>query len=142
MTVYLYPDSKIAANYNNTGGLVPWESLRPSGDKRFLAPILYGKYNPGQRTYALDNMPFFRGFPAVLNGEFAFITQAQLYYLKVNYLSSGYAGKVTMRLRLEDWATYVNVNCIFDLSTMDQIKKTNRTFEHYLFTLRKVTTLS
>jgi hypothetical protein len=141
MSNYMYPNSKISPGYNNVGALVAWESLYPSGDQRFFAPIIYGRLNPGQKVYDLDGMPFFRGYAAVLNGEFSVITQAQLYYLKTTYLGGSYGGQVTMAIRMENWATYVNVNAIFDLSTMDTMKKTSQAWAHYTFNLRKVITL-
>jgi hypothetical protein len=144
MTQYLYPDSKIAAAYNNTGGLVAWESLSPIGDKRFFAPVIYGHYNPGLKAYDLNGFPYYRGFPAVLSGEFAAITQAQRWYLMQTYLGNGYAGYVTMKFRLQDSSAYYTVNCIFDLATDDQMagNKRGAGWQNYTFDLRKIEVLS
>jgi hypothetical protein len=135
---YMYPNSKVAPGRNNTGGLVAWESLIPSGDQRFFAPIIYGHYSPGLKAYDLTRLPFFRGFPEVLSGEFSLITQAQVWYIKNTLLSGSYGAWVTMELRTEDPSNYVYINTIFDLETMNNAKKTSKVFEHYPFVLAKI----
>jgi len=48
--LYMYPNSQIASGYNNTGGLAAWESIVPTGDVAFFAPVIYGSFDVGDRN--------------------------------------------------------------------------------------------
>ena len=132
MTTYLYPNSKIAASYDNSGALVAWESIVPTGGTRFFAPVLYGNFDPGQEDTLTDGNAYFEGY-AVINGSFGALTQVQLYYLQTTYCNSGYSGPVTIECRTESPNNYLTFNAVLRLTKLSESQKKSMAYENYKF---------
>lgn len=135
--LYMYPESKIASGYNNTGGLVAWESIVPTGDVAFFAPVIYGSYDVGDKKFRLSGMPKYVGFGQAKAG-WGVLTQAQRYYLQTQFCSGGYFGEVTMKFRLESPSTYVIANCILDLTKISEARKESKTFPEYFAYMQRL----
>src|SRR6185369_3410400 len=135
---YMYELSKIATGYNNTAGLAPWESLRPTGDERFFAPIVYGTLDPGQEHDNTDGTPYFSGYGKVAPGWSA-LTQAQAYYIFHTICGDRYWAYATAQFRAwnpDSWEIY---NTLIRLKKLSDQKKRSMAFEGFgLFYTRLV----
>ena len=137
MTSYLYPLSEVAPGYNNTGGLVPWESIVVN-NVPFFAPIIYGSYSPGEEFIRADGTSYWMGFPAVTKGMFSAATQEQIYYVLGTLLGGNYSAPMTLKCRLEDPTNYKIINTIFRLSPNDKNSKKSMAWEKYGFMLTRI----
>lgn len=137
MAIYIYPNNQIAAGNNNTGGLVAWESITPTSDKPFLAPVLFGKLVGGETAIRADGSVYKRGYPVVF-GEFGAITQAQVFYLYNTFCGGGYSGPITAKLRLLDPNTYVSINATLVLPDLNSQKKVGLGYQNFKFQYARV----
>ena len=134
----IYPLSKIAANYNNTLGLVAWETILVTGDTQaFFPPVVYGGYSVGQERVRGDGTSYFSG-RKVAHGQFGVITQNQFYYLQVTYCNGGYTGFVTVEIRTEDPNNYHTWNAILKLPQWSEVKKQSQAISPFPFLLRRL----
>lgn len=135
--LYMYPESKIAAGYNNTGSLIAWESIVPTGDVAFFAPVIYGSFDVGDKKFRLNGTPKYVGFGQAKAG-WGVLTQAQRYYLQTTYCAGGYFGEVTMKFRLENPDSYVIANCILDLSKISESRKESQAFPEFFAYMQRL----
>lgn len=113
-------DYRIAATYNQAlGSLVNVETIKPTGDRYFYAPMAYGFASPGVQKVRLNGVGYRAGFPYVI-WYFKVATRAQYEYLSSTYCSSGYSGQVTIYTTLGK-STYARYNAVLILpSTAEQ----------------------
>lgn len=119
-------DAQMAAGYDNAAGLVAIATITPASDRRaFYEPQETG-YSEGVVKVRADGTLFYAGFASV-TWLWRVVTWRQVQYLRDTYCAGGYAGKVTVRLRL-DTTTYANYNAVL---VIPQPAESARNFENY-----------
>jgi hypothetical protein len=137
----MYPNSKIAAGYNNTGGLAAWESLTPSGDIPFIAPVVFGSFLFGQEHTNTDGTFFYGGYSSS-KPLFGYVTQRQGFYIYNTILSGNWSGPVTAEMRTVDPDTYNIYNCILKVEQYQSQTKKGRAFEGFKLSYTRLVFIS
>lgn len=112
---------QIAAGYGNTAGLINIETIIPTGDRAFFAPVAYNNYKPGIRKIRTDGLLYISGFGTsywILPAA----TRPQIELLQDNYCAGGFNGKVTIRTRINR-RVYANFRAILSLPDPDTMRR-------------------
>jgi hypothetical protein len=133
----IYPSSKVAAGYNNTGSLTAWETIKPTGGTYFFAPVIFGLLDPGQDVIDLGGALDFEGF-ASSGILWTAITQLQVFYLQTTYCAGGFSGRITIEYRSLDPGNYVTANAILHLPKPANSQKKSRAYENYQGRLTRI----
>lgn len=116
-----FQDNKIASNWNNAGGLVNIETIVVSGI-RFPAPDDLNDYSTGVPFVNGEGITFFNGYPSS-TWIMGMITWDQYWYIYKIILSNKFSGKVTVRTRTVEVATYANYNAILTIDTPSELDR-------------------
>lgn len=112
-------DYRIGAGYNVAlASLVNIETILPTNDRKFYAPMAYGLSAPGVRKGRLNGVGFRSGFSHVI-WFFKVATRAQYEYLSTTYCSSGLSGQVTIYTTVGK-STYARYNAVIDLPATEE----------------------
>lgn len=131
---------KLASGLNvASGSLVNIETIKPTGDKYFYAPEVYGSYRSGLRKVRLNDLDFLAGYPSLI-WKFDYMTRAQLRYLMDTYCSSGLSGLVTINTTTNNTTTYARLNAVMHLPDLAEAQKNTLIFTHVPVQFRKLTT--
>lgn len=107
-------DYRIGAGKNVAlASLVNIETIKPTNDRNFYAPMAYGFGSPGQLAYRLDGKGFRKGFPHV-DWLFKVATRAQYEYLSTTYCGGTLSGEVTVYTTVGK-SSYGRYNAIMSL---------------------------
>lgn len=112
-------DYRIAANYNVAlANLVNIETITPTNDRKFYAPMAYGFSTPGVRKGRLNGVGFRSGFTKVV-WLFKAATRAQYEYLSTTYCGGALSGQVTIYTTTGK-STYARYNAVIDLPATEE----------------------
>jgi hypothetical protein len=98
--------------------LINIESIKPTNDRNFYAPMAYGFSAPGVRRGRLDGVGFRSGFTHVV-WYFKVATRAQYEYLSTTYCAGGYSGKVTIYTTTGK-SSYARYNAVIDIPATEE----------------------
>ena len=121
-----FHDYKIAAGWNNAGGLVNIGTIIPPGNIRFFEPVARGNWNPGLRRVGLDGHVSTAGFRSQI-WLIQSMTYAQYDYLLSTFCAGGFSGNVTVRTRFRTTG-YANYNAILEVPAADELDDTGRNY--------------
>lgn len=124
----MYPNSKVAAGLNNTGGLVAWESIIVN-HAPFFAPVIFGFFDTGQDSTLLDGSLYSNGYP--MSGIQWVATQWQVYYLSQTFCAGGRSGPITIQYRQTNPDTYVIANATLVIDKLSDSAKKSMGYEPY-----------
>lgn len=142
MPTVLTIDYKIAAGWNNVGGLTRVSSIVPTDDIAFEDPKAYGGAAAGVAKIRGDGTIYYAGFQSVV-WQFGAWTYLQYAYLQSTYCGGlgNLSGKVTIRTR-DIGGSYANLNAILTLNAPAQLDYDSLYFLNPSITFTRLSTAS
>lgn len=112
-------DYRIGAGKNVAlASLVNIETIKPTNDRNFYAPMAYGFASPGVRKGRLNGVGFRSGFTRV-TWFFKAATRGQYEYLSTTYCGGVLSGEVTIYTTTGK-STYARYNAVIDLPATEE----------------------
>jgi hypothetical protein len=131
-----FQDYKIAAGYDNAGGLVNIGTIIPASNILFPEPIARPNYTPGQRNVRGDGRLYMNGSASQI-WLMTRITFAQWDYAKETWCEGGYSGFVTIRTRYVV-KTYSNYNAVLTLLSESELDGDGIGYKNVPFTFTRL----
>lgn len=130
----IYYEYKIAAGFNNAGGLQFIQAITPTNDKPFVPPRAYSTWSDGILRVRAD-------FSRYVTGKISFtwpfdkLTVAQYQYLVTTYCTddNGYSGPVTVRTRNRGGG-FANYNAVLVVPALPELDRKYLNYRNVVIT--------
>ena len=132
----IFQDNRIATGHNNTAGLMNLEAIVVDGEY-FVAVDDLGKWREGAPVLYGDGIGGVAGLPSTtwVSGH---ITLAHYHYLYTTLLGGSLSGRVTIRTRRYDPASYANYNAVLTIRPASDLNKTLGAYPNFIWTFTKL----
>lgn len=138
---YQYPNSKVAPGYDNSVGLVAWESIRPTGDIPFIAPVVFGSFLLGQEHTTTIGTFYYGGYPSA-KPFFGYVTENQAYYVYHTILGDNWSGPATVEFRVINPSVYSIYNTILKIEQLPNQQRKGRAWGQFKISYNRLRFIS